>query len=389
MERQVLHINVAHFQASLEEIRRPELRGEPFAIASPSGRRSVLLDVSNKAFSEGIDRGDSLKKSSALKRLRILHPDFNYYLRAEKDIYSLLLPQAPAVETVSRGHFFLDVTGTSKIFGSPIDHAVRIKRIISEKIGITPIVALASNRLVSKIATRVVKPVGFISVLNGDEQDFLAHQDVTLLPGIGEKLTATMKMLGIRELMDLATLSDDNIYSAFGRKGFKLRDCAKGIDFTAVCSNSAEGKNFFAVKILDSDSNDLEELSSHLYYMAEDTGFELRKNSFLAKKIILRIYYTDGIENSGRSDLLVHSAVDRDIYDTVYSILIRIFTRRVRIRKMILEVSHLMPGDRQMDLFVPEGSVKNLSIQKSIDSIRMKFGRDAIQSGFSFSGGRK
>ena len=208
----------------------------------------------------------------------------------------------------------------------------------------SPIVGLAGNRLVSKVATRVVKPDGFVSVIPGDERTFLRFQDVRLLPGIGKKLTERMIMVGIRELGELADLSDYDITAVVGtKKGIRLRDLP-GYRFDPVTSEAAAFKRIREEKMLDSDTSDLEEVEGHLFSLAEEAGLKLRGNDMLAGSVELNITYTDGIRTRGNAHLEEFSFCDRDFFDASRNLLWKIVERRVRIRTIALALSRLQRG---------------------------------------------
>jgi DNA polymerase-4 len=137
---------------------------------------------------------------------------------------------APVYENDQFGNLYLDLTGTTKIFGPAADCASRILREMLERIGIRPATAVAGNKLVGKIATRTIRPTGLIQVQAGTEADFLVHQDLQLLPGVGLGLLRTAAATGLREIGELAALTDGEALSLFRKYGRRLRDTARGID---------------------------------------------------------------------------------------------------------------------------------------------------------------
>ncbi len=387
MERQILHLNVANFMAAVEALRDTSLRGEPFIIAPAHNRRAVIIDVSEEAFREGLRRGMPLAPlGRRLKGMRILEPDYPRYSRAEGHLYKKVLSQAPLVERLEGGHLFLDITGTRRLFGESIDHAARVRREIASSMGLNPIAGLAANRLVSKVATRVVKPEGFVTVPRGDEESFLRHQNILLLPGIGEKLSERLNILGIEELGELARLPDDAVAAALGKRGTRLRDAARGIDFTPVSAEAAGLRRIREDILLESDTNERDEVAARLFGLAEEAGCRLRREGMSARRVEVSLTYTDGVRTSGNSRLASPSWCDRDFFDTAAATLARIMDRRVRVRRLSIALADLQGGNLQLDLFTPPEKIRRESLQRALDKIRGRYGDGAIRMGYTLRG---
>jgi DNA polymerase-4 len=127
----------------------------------------------------------------------------------DRELEKIASMYAPAFENDTNGNLYLDLTGTTGLFGPPADCTSRILREIFEKTGIRPAAAVAENKLVCKAASRVIRPVGLIQIQYGTETAFLAHQDIRLLPGIGPKLLRTAEVTGIREIGEIASLVEE------------------------------------------------------------------------------------------------------------------------------------------------------------------------------------
>ena len=383
MERQVVHINVANFMAAVEEQCDPALKDEPFVVASGTGGRTIVLDLSEKAYAEGVRRGQTLSQVRRLGRITVIEPRIHIYRRAETRLRGLAGPMAPLIEGLSGGHLFCDISGTKSIFGNPVDHTVRLRREISSRLGIEPIVGLARNRLVSKVATRVVKPHGFITVKAGDEAEFLRHQDISLLPGVGERLLHRMTLLGIREMGTLADLDDNDAGTALGRRGTLLRDSARGIDTTPVVDGTVRDRTIKREVLFEMDTSDRQEVLARLFILTEDAGSILRQNGMLAGALELEVTYTDGKAYRARRLMARPSLCDMDIFERGRAALDTLMTRRVRLRGLALSITDLCESGRQMDLFEPAGHEKRESLQKSIDLIRSRYGRSALTVGYA------
>ncbi|MBW2564129.1 MAG: DNA polymerase, partial [Deltaproteobacteria bacterium] len=161
-ERSIIHLNVADFAVAVERVVDSRLRDCPVIIAPEGAVRAAVYDMSEEAYKNGV------RKKMALRRaLRycpdaaVLPPHPDRYERAMAQFIKHLLPYSPLVEIADHnGHLFLDATGTGKMFGPTPDVAWRIRKAVRTDMGFDPIWSVASNKLVAKVATRIVKPTG-------------------------------------------------------------------------------------------------------------------------------------------------------------------------------------------------------------------------------------
>jgi DNA polymerase IV len=387
MERQVVHINIARFMCSVEELDDRELRGVPFVVAPPGADRAVALDVSGIAWREGARRGMPLSLVRARVRgVRVIAPRFDAYARAERELYAHAARYSPLVERLPGAHLYVDITGTGKLFGRPVDLAARLRREILENTGLDPITGLAANKLVSKVATRVVRPRGFAAVPPGDERGFLAHQEVGILPGVGARIGSRLALLGIRDIGELAGLTDNESSGALGTRGTMLRNAARGIDAAPVLGEG-ERALIRASYAFDTDTVDVDELRARLWSLVQEAGTRLRTESLDSSRMELEIVYTDGKRARFAAPLAPGDDCDRDLVTAAGSLLERSLARRVRLRRMKLALAHLAPAAAQLDLFTPPERVKARALQRAIDDVRRRYGREALVSGASLTGG--
>ncbi|MBU1238149.1 hypothetical protein KKF84_16350 [Myxococcota bacterium] len=377
MERMIVHINITNFMAAVESSKDPSLRRWPFIIAPEKQARAVVLGVSDLAFHEGLQAGMPL--NIALKRLpgcRVLVPSTELYETAQRSIYNLAARFSPTVEMRSNGHLFIDLTGTTRIFGHSIDAAATIKQEFQNTLGLDPTTALAVNKVVSKVASRVVRPHGFASVPPGDEGGFMTPQSVTLLPGIGPRLESRMGALGILFMGELGSLTDSQTVVAFGAQGTTLKRHAMGIDTDPVLQNPLLCNRITHGRILETDSNDPQMLRAHLALLCEHAGFTLRSRNRSTTQIHLEFQYSD-MKLSGRQATLnspVH--LDRDIYRIASGLMEHLLARRVRVRKLTLSLGRLHRESHQLDLFEPPSSHV---LQQALDHLRSRYGQITVQ----------
>jgi DNA polymerase-4 len=292
---------------------------------------------------------------------------------------------APVWENDGAGNLYLDLTGTTGLFGPPADASSRILRELREQTGIYPATAVAGNKLVSKVATRTIRPVGLIQVQAGTEAEFLAHQDIRILPGMGPGLLRTAAVTGLREIGEIAALSEGEALALFGRRGPVLRRMAQGIDGSCVEGPGGERR---IVQQADFSEDVIDETAilGAIEALAEHGGLAMRRDKLGAAIITLMVVYADGVKAEGRekgggaktSRLYVF---DRDIAAAGVRIYRKTAVRRIRIRSVGLALEELLPLGYTADLFEPEGETKNRKLQEAVDAIQKRYGAGAVCRG--------
>jgi DNA polymerase-4 len=380
-ERNIVHINITDYMAQIEEQRDSAIRGRPFVIGAENKARSIALGVSHTAFSEGIWPGMNIREARKRCRdLRVLAPDYERYKNTNDEIIRIAYTFTPNIEALGGGHCFLDIAGTRLLFGQPVDCANRIRAAIIEKLGLKPSVALAVNKLVSKVGSRVVKPYGFVAVRSGDERPYLAPQVITILPGVGRKLNERLSVLNVKTIGELSEFTDIEA-RILGIHGVLLRDRARGIDEQQLNPKSPDERTMSGSIHFDTDTNDVSEIESHLLSLIEELGLKLRSDGLYAKTLEITANYTDGLRNTIKSNLPDHACFDTDFLEPCRRIIEKILTRRVRIRSFSVELKKLWSSGGQLDLFIPENEEKKNAVQKAVDTIRMKYGSATVKIG--------
>ncbi len=376
-ERHILHLNIANFFIAVAVALQPRLLSYPVVVATPGSARRILLDVSQKARQAGIYRGmllDSAKKRCS--DLRVLDPCPELYDRAGCAVLGELTKLSPRLEPAGPGHFFVDLTGTDRLWGIALDTADRLKKTILEKFRLSCAVGLARNKLVSKVAARVIKPAGLCEIMAGGEADFMAPLPLSYLPGLDQKIIAMLRQFNLKVIGDLVTFSEETFHEAFGPKAGEIRILAQGVDDTPVREYKAPEPFVQESFVFEGQTNDDRLIEKALFQLVSKAGFQLRKMRLAARKLELAVRYADGV--SKKRQLLLKTPIcgDLSLFEQFLPLLYSAYTRRIRLSRMVMKLSRLTFPYGQLDLF---GKVeKERKLMKALDSIRTKFGPKAI-----------
>ena len=384
-ERTILHFNVADFAVAVERIVDGTLRARPVIIAPFQAIRAVVYDMSEEAFACGVRKGMPLRRATRLCRdAAVLPPRPAIYQRAMRAFLGQVRDYSPLVEHgVMDGHIFADVTGTHRLFGPAPDIGLRVRKRARTDLGINPIWALAGNKLVAKVASRLVKPSGEYIVGAGEEEEFLAPLPLPLLPGLSAD---EIHMLGAFNLVcigQLAALSRQQLMVPFGSRSDFLYEASHGIDTSGVATTAARTaplgfEHFFA-----DDTNDVRELNSAVAALAATAGRDLRARRQAVRRIDIRLIYADGQAVAGQAKSRQATASDPALKNLARQALQRAWRRRTRVRSCTLACSLLQRESPQLLLFpeVAATVAKQQRAHQALDAIRDRFGHDLIRTG--------
>ncbi|RPH61163.1 MAG: DNA polymerase IV, partial [Burkholderiales bacterium] len=237
------HLDMDAFYASVELLRRPELRGRPVAIGGhgePS-RRGVVTTATYEARAYGIRSGMALRRAAELCPECVFLPvDFDEYRRHSRRFKAAIATVTDRIEDRGIDEVYIDLTGTLGIRlerGAPL--ARDIQRRVFDATGLTCSIGLAPNKLLAKIASELDKPAGITVVDEEDIPSLIWPLPVRRINGIGPKADLRLEELGLRTIGELAAASPDMLVAQFGRSfGHWLHEAARGRDERPVVTAS-------------------------------------------------------------------------------------------------------------------------------------------------------
>lgn len=384
MERTVIHLNIADFSVAVERLLDTGLRRKALIIAEPSPR-AVVHDMSDEAYGEGVRKGMLL--AAARRRCRgalVLPPRPEQYHRALHRCLEHALRYTPLVERSSgSGHLYLDVTGTHRLFGPPPDIGWQLRNTLRRDLGLDPIWSVAPNKLVAKVASRLVKPRGEYIVAGGEETAFLAPLPLDLLPGIAPVDLTSLLHVNIRRVHQAASLSVQELSVLCGHRARFLYQTVRGMDPSPVEPPGAAASTLRCEHLFTPDSNDEGVVRAALITLAQQAGHGLRQRGLGCRRMALALHYTDGVNVIRQAATRLPAGDDPALQQLALTALHRGWRRRVRLRQMVLTCSQLQHPVRQLSLFAPPDPrlQKNRQLSEAFDAIRARCGTGKILRG--------
>jgi DNA polymerase-4 len=383
MDRDILHIYIPAFPIALARISDPTLRSRPVAVAPGHSERAPIQHVSTEARLEGLFEGMPLFRARRLcPSLVILRPDPKRVSGGSRALVKLTREYSPVWEPSSTGRIYLDLTGSSRLFGPGRDAALKLERDLTRRLNLTGWVGVAGNKLVSRIAAGYLHKPGVCDVLRGSEAEFIAPLPVTVIPGIGEtRQRILLADLNLSLVEQVASLTLPQLSLPFGPFAPLLFHRARGIDPSPVLP-PRRTPEISRESLIDEGENDDSLLLAELYRLAEECGLRLRSTGKAAARLILTITHSDGL--SRRRAVSLSDPIDQDaqIFGFVEKLFSEASERRVNIKWMCLVCANLTEPRGQLEMFADtEGAGMEGSLQDALDAVRGRYGMTAVSWG--------
>ena len=381
----ILHVDMDAFYASVEEAKDPTLKGLPVVVGGQGGR-GVVTSASYEARKFGVTSAMPMVTARRLCPHAVYLPnDFEAYRDASVRIKEIFSSFTPLVEPLSLDEAFLDVSGSMKIFGPPIEIAQQIKRRIAY-LGLGCTVGVAPNKFLAKLASARGKPDGLLVVPADAVTDFLHPLPVRALWGVGPQTAITLERLGLKTVGDLAQISERTLARAVGEAvGAHLHALAQGIDDRAVTPNEP-ARSVGSEETFSHDLDSPDEIAREILRLSDRTAERLRAKNLCGRTVTLKVRFSNFSTITRSKTLGTEVDTTPAIYEVAGGLFAKLSQDRMRIRLLGVSVSGLSigPPNRQLQLMA-EGEVGASGMHQrwddaamAMDSIRRRFGSDAV-----------
>ncbi|MGM0612854.1 MAG: DNA polymerase IV [Bacteroidota bacterium] len=232
--RNILHIDMDAFYASIEQRDHPELRNKPIAVGGSSDR-GVVAAASYEARKYGIRSAmPSVIASRKCPDLIFIKPRFDIYRNVSNKIREIFLTHTPWVEPLSLDEAYLDVTEQVSGMEEASKLAQVIRSEIKEATQLNASAGISFNKFLAKMASDLQKPNGQYTITSEMAREFMDALPIGKFHGIGQATAEKMKKLGVYYGKDLLQYKDYELIRHFGKAGLYYYNIIRGNDNRAV-----------------------------------------------------------------------------------------------------------------------------------------------------------
>jgi len=373
----IIHIDMDAFFASVEQARRPELRGRPVVVGGRAERRSVVATSSYEARACGVRTAMPVAQARRLCPQAVFLPvDMQAYSAVHRKLLELFGRFTDLVEPVSIDEAVLDVAGSRRLCGPPRAIAGRIQELVYDEQGITCTLGLAPNKLLAKLAANLNKPAGIGVLTEADVHGRLRALPVGELYGVGPVTEERLHALGLTTVGMLQDVPLPFLAAAFGRSARPLKQLAFGRSTAPVRPAVAAPSSMGHETTFPVDTAEPLALRAALLALADELMTRLRGQHYAARTVALKV--RDGsFHTFERHRTLARATTStRTVYAAAAGLLDAVELGPRRVRLLGITVSGLVSGAYQLTF---DDGWKDLALDEAVDTLRARYGRHVIR----------
>lgn len=388
MQRVIFHIDVNSAFLSWEAVEQlrngspVDLREIPSAVGGDiDTRHGVILAKSIPAKKYKITTGepvvDALRKCPDLV---LVKPHHALYSEQSAAFMSILQQYSDCIEKFSVDEAFVDMTGTRRLFGAPVEAANRIREQVYRELGFTVNVGVSSNKLLAKMASDFEKPNKVHTLFPEEIERKMWPLPVGDLLFVGKATVKQLNNIGIRTIGELAREDRKLLVQKFGKAGEVMWRFANGMDDSPVEPIRADNKGYGHSTTLAFDVTDAATAKKILLELTDKVCMRLRRDDAKVETVSVQFRFSDLSRASHQCTLPNATNITQEIYGYVC----KLFDEKwdhTPIRLLGVSTSRVAKedGGRQMNLFDDTDYEKLEKLDKAMDSIRDRFGTGAIR----------
>ncbi|MDQ6760690.1 MAG: DNA polymerase IV [Acidobacteriota bacterium] len=385
------HIDMDAFFVSVEELFDPALKGRPVVVGGRPDQRGVVSAASYAARKFGVHSAMPLRTAHRLCPQAIFvegHPE--RYRDYSRKVFQVLNTFSPRVEMASIDEAYMDLSGTARLHGPPLQAAHSLHQAVANATGLRCSIGISTSRMVAKVASDQAKPNGVLWVLPGEEARFLAPLDVRKIPGVGKVTEKNLHACGIQKVGDLAALEETFLGQRFGQWGLALAGKARGRDagawFDGEVGEHSDPKSISHEHTFNQDTAEDDVLQATLARLSELVGRRLREQNLYARTVQLKLRYSD-FSTITRAHSLDHGTqLDTEIFSQARALFLSHRKPGAAIRLLGVHTSGFEQAEGQLNLLDEPRSDRWRKALSAIDSIRDRFGEDAVSLAIGMKG---
>ncbi|MBL0715163.1 MAG: DNA polymerase IV [Desulfosarcina sp.] len=376
----ILHLDMDAFYASVEQLDRPELRGQCVIVGGASNR-GVVTTASYEARRYGVRSAMPMFEARRRCPSAIIVPGrMHRYKEISRLVIERLRQFSPLVEQVSIDEAYLDISGCERLHGTPGEMGATIKKAVHNEVQLTCSIGIAPLRFLAKIASDINKPDGLTIIPAAQVMPFIDRLPIHKVPGVGPKSLQKLENMGITMLGNVRRLKTERLVNRLGKFGYRLAALANGEDRTPV-TPSTPAKSFSSEVTLTQDLSDRSVLLRHILHQAEDVGRQLRRHGLKARTVTLKIKYTN-FRQITRSATLPQAVQSSEVlYEQAARLLVpNLLQQKIRLIGMGASNLVAVRTPAQLDLFNNSHHKPRHwnSVDQAVDAINIKFGRNTV-----------
>jgi len=389
-KRIILHSDCNNFFASVEEKINPKLRNVPMAVCGSTESRQGIVLAKNKIAKEYnvVTAETVFSAKRKCRELVIVEPHYGKYSEYSKMVNKIYREYTDTVEMFGIDESWLDVSGSTLLFGEGIEIADKIRQRVKKELGITVSVGVSYNKVFAKMGSDYKKPDAVTEITVENFKSMLYPLDVGDMFMVGRNTAEDLNRIGIYTIGELASTPIHILRNKLGKLGETIHSYANGYDISPVYDSLRADmpKSVGNGKTFSHDLATLEEIGKGIMELSDEVSERLRKYGLKCGTIQVSVKNTSFKTVSKQKNLKTVLDTRLDIYNECMGLIFEMWKSKYPVRSLTVTCSHLVRyggESEQIGIFDEKEDndkavLRNRSIDGTVDFIRHKYGRNSL-----------
>ncbi len=387
-DRIILHCDLNNFFASVSLLFNPTLKNMPVAVCGDKeNRHGIVLAKNEIAKSYGVKTAEAIFEAKRkCPDLVLLPPIYSKYEEYSKKAQAIYRRFTDMIEPFGIDECWLDVTGSTMLFGNGEEIAYKIKDTIKKELGITASVGVSFNKVFAKLGSDMKKPDGVTVISRENFKEKIWGMPISDLLFVGNKTKEKLRSIGVKTIGDITYCDDERLKKLLGKNGLELKHYALGEDRSPVLTPTEDDKPKSVGKsvTIGKDFTNNEEVWTAFLSFAESLCATLKQKGV----------YAGGVQVHIRTASLKVKEFSRSFSDTTncalplakrgFELFKENYTFGEPLRSVGLRAINLKNEKLggQLNLFgETESNEKTEQVDQSVYNVRQKFGKESVKRG--------
>ena len=384
MDRVIIHCDMDNYYASVECLLNENLKNKPVAVCgSIDDRRGIVLARNNLAKMSGVKSAETIwqakKKCPKLITVSPHFEEYSKYSKMAREIYSRFTDK---IEAMGLDECWLDITRLTCDFSDGEKIAKDIKKLIKKELGLTISVGVSFNKIFAKIASDMNKPDGLTIISKANFKRLIWKKPIEDLIGIGKNSGKLLHRYGINTIGELAMQNDESLKIILGVQGIKLKDFANGIDNDSIIGfvEDTDIKSVGHGTTLKKDLKTEKEVWETMLELTKDISYRLKENKKRAGGIQIQIKDNKLVIKSFQIQFNHTEQSSFRLAERAFTLFKKMYDCDLNIRSITVQAINLIDEEKkeQKNLFINKKSKKIEKLEKYIDKINEKYGKNIV-----------
>ncbi len=365
----------------------PKLKGHPVAVCgSTEERHGIVLAKNYEAKKYNIQTGEvTWQAKQKCRDLIVVPPHYDQYIKYSKIAREIYSRYTDLIQPFGMDECWLDVSGSTNLFGSGYEIAKQISETIKFELGLTVSIGVSFNKIFAKLGSDMKKPDAITCIYKENFKDKIWNLPASDLLGVGRATTKKLNFYGIYTIGELAGTPKDFLQKIFGKNGVLLWHYANGTEKSAVTPNDfvvpikSVGHGITALRDLEKN----EDVWPVILELSQDIGKKLRDYNKYASGVAIDVRDCELHHKQWQCQMPIPSYSSFLIAKKAYQLFLQSYNWDRDIRSITVRAINLISSDspQQIDLLSETQNIDKIErLEFVVDNIRERFGKDIIKN---------